>query len=165
MLKNHYKTICNVVCAVLLIALIALQFVPGFWATAPNKKGEVDSASLQGYIWLPEEHKDLEKSFKKDIDEFELNDIVGMPVGVLAFGILAVVFTALKPKGLWAALFAFLAAVLGVIGYLTMPVYQLGNNWVIHLIVAAVALAVSAVCLVIALIGKIVELKKEFARK
>ena len=61
MKKINITTICNCVCALLLLATLVTQFLP-YWTCAENCKRhkEVEkSVSVAEYLWLPEHHAPL----------------------------------------------------------------------------------------------------------
>lgn len=129
--------ICSVVCAVLLLALVVCQFMP-FWTA------EEESVSIQKCVWLPQECKDITKMLDKTV-EVEINDIVLMPVVVLVSGVVGAFFCAVQPKKIWAAICPLACGIVGSYGYLTMPAFQLGSMWILHLLLSILILLLGVV--------------------
>lgn len=127
---NTARTICYIICAALMIALAAYQFMP-FWTV-----GE-DSTSLQGYTWFPDNHKTISKHFRTEINpDFKVNDVILMPLIHLVVGILGAVLCVIMPKKLWIIVFPILDSVAGILGCLTNPYIQMGNGWQIILVLS-----------------------------
>jgi len=167
MLKKNYKTICSIACAALVLILLVLQFLPGYWThqkDKPNKEGvyETDSASLQEFMWVPSEHTILgdyfEDLFSKD---FMLNDPVMMPVITLVAGVLCIVFTIFNREASWTALFPALVGGAGIYGYLCHPIFQMNGMWIVHLVVSVLIFGVAVASLVTSVILRIQAFRKE----
>ena len=155
--KMGKATIFNIVCAVLLIAFFAVQFLP-FW-TYTTIEGSDKTAALIGltveegeevevtvslaeYLWFTEEHEDLFGHWKrmKDFDGNDLkqNEIVVMPFLCTLLVILGVVFCLWKNDRTWTCLFSLIVGAYATITYLTTPILQTGHTWIVHLIVSIV---------------------------
>jgi len=164
MSKFNHNILCNVVLSLLVIVLLVLQFLPGFWTyNVYDEDGEFvehQNPSIHGLVWWPREYEDMiadeEKGFDMEpewvpyIDEhgrklrmkdFPLNDVILMPAISIAFGALTVVFTILKIKKFWGSLFGFVVGLAGVIAYMTIPIFRMNPIWIWHLS-ASVGLAV-----------------------
>lgn len=153
-MKKNYKSVCNYICAGLMLVLLVLQFLPGYWTAQkakPEKDGtyKTDSASLQGYMWVPSEHTVLEDYFD-DLygDGLVMNDAVMMPVVTLACGVLQLVLCAFMSHKSTLTILPAIAGVFGVTGYLGYPIYRLNGLWVVHFVLAVLILIVSAASLV-----------------
>lgn len=158
MLKKNYKPICNIVCSVLVLVLLVLQFLPGYWTAQkakPEKDGsyKTDVASLQGYMWVPSEYTVLEDYFD-DLygDDLVMNDAVMMPVITLVGGVLLIAFSIFMSNKAWVALLPAIVGVIGVYGYLAFPIYQLNSLWVVHFILAVLILLVSLTSIVTSIV-------------
>lgn len=193
--------ICNIACAVLLLALLICQLLP-FWtmpactceggcAPAENRfsAAKVDptckacsvtykwcknlaseysagadpenmldtskdwSISIQKYIWLPtfEGSKGVTEFFQAQYNdaetdyEFMVNDIKDMPVLVFFFSLLGAFFCITKSQNPISSIFALCTGIGAVVGYLTMPIFQTGMLWQVHLVIAVLILLVSLV--------------------
>lgn len=153
-MKKNYKSVCNYICAALMLVLLVLQFLPGYWTAQkakPEKDGtyKTDTASLQGYMWIPSEHTVLDDYFD-DLygDALVMNDAVMMPIITLVCGVLHLVFCVFKGNKSWLAVLPAMAGASGVIGYLRFPIYRLNGLWIVHFVLAALILLVSAASLV-----------------
>ena len=167
--KINYKSICNFVCCALLLVLLVLQFLPGFWTcqkSTADVNGEypTESASLQEYIWTPAEFLYFENYFEKQFGkDFELNQVILMPVVTLVCGALGIICGLLAHSKAWPGIFAVLAGGVGAYGYLTQPMFQMGPNWQLHMGVCIALAVISLVMLVIDGIQKFIAFRKEYA--
>ena len=132
MKNNKMVAICNYVGAALMLAMVVLTFLP-FW-------GDV---SIQGFVWLPEEYKDLMKTVTKQIPDFDMNDVALIPTIILCAGVFGAFKCVTGAKSPWNALYVLVCGACGVFALLTHPVYAMGEGWMLNLIVAGVTLAVS----------------------
>jgi|GEM_PF-1238919 len=168
MSKINYKSVCNFTCCALLLALLILQFLPGYWTcqrSTADVNGEfpTESASLQEYIWTPAEFLYFEKYFEKEFGkDFELNQVIVMPVVTLVCGVLGIICGLIKHDKAWPGILAALAGIVGAYGYLMQPFFQMGPNWQVHLAVCIALAVVSVTMLVINAVQKFKILKKEF---
>lgn len=160
MLRKNYKIICNLVCAVLMFALLVLQFLPGYWncqKDKPDKNGvyQSESASLQGYMWTPSEFKLFDDYFE-DLygKQFELNHVVMMPVATLAFGVLGIVLALAQRRKKLGSTFGILVGAIGAQGYLGHPIFQLNPIWVVHVALCVLMVVVGLVPVVVGIIEK-----------
>ena len=167
MLKKNYKSICNIVCSVLVLVLLVLQFLPGYWTAQkdkPEKDGsyKTDVASLQGYMWVPSEYTVLEDYFD-DLygDDLVMNEAVMMPIITLVAGALLIVFSIFMSHKAWLALLPAIVGSFGVFGYLAFPIYQLNSLWIVHFILAVLILLVSVISLVTSIVLWIKAFRKE----
>lgn len=188
-ISKKWIRLCNIICAVLMVALLVLQFLP-YW-TFPNcvcetecqklkynkdcelcrayykvcvmipedelavNKDRLDytktwDLSIQQYTWTPTydscdgatEYFDwFFKDQYNDKDfEFKVKDIVLMPVVVLVCAVLGLYFCLFKGDKPLVGIIPLLAGVAGILGYLTVPVFQvrnlIPNMWMVHLGVA-----------------------------
>lgn len=133
-----------IILAVLMLALLALQFLPYWTVTATGEQ-----VSIQEYTWLPLDNEELTEQFEDMYGKknYNLNDVVGMPVLVFFFTILTVVCTAITRGKSWVGIFPAVAGIGAIIGYLTLPVYQLNALWVAHVALGAVVTLVSLFCI------------------
>lgn len=183
--------VCNIACAVLMLALLVLQFLP-FWTfpactcTKPcgiakfqiNQSCEMCRAyreacaqippspltkhlkrldyskewqiSIQQYTWTPEFstcngatewfEKYFQDLYEYDDFEFLVKDIVLMPVLVLFGTFFGCYFCLFKSKKALCFIIPLIVGIAGVVGYLTIPVFQMGALWQVHLVVSALIL-------------------------
>lgn len=129
--------IVNIVLAVLMLALLVLQFLP-YWTVGDKQ------VSIQEYIWWPLDNKDLTKEFTALYGKsFDLSVVNGMPLIVFFFTVIGVVFTVLKNKESWISIFATVCGVGAIYGYLAKPAFQLNPIWPAHLALGIVITLVS----------------------
>lgn len=193
--------ICNIACAVLLLALLVCQLLP-FWTMpgctctgscepAPNKFTDPKTdptckacsvtyklcknleakyragsdpsklkdtskdwmLSIQQYIWMPsfECSKGVTEYFHTVYDdpandyEFMVNDIKDMPILVFFFSLIGAYFGIIKSKNPLSSIFALCTSISAVSAYLTMPIFQTGAMWQVHLVVAVLVGLVSLI--------------------
>lgn len=167
MLKKNYKVICNVVCAVLMLALLVLQFLPNYWTCQndrPDKDGnyKTDSASLQGYMWMPTEHKLLGNHFEDLYGKnFELNQVVLMPVVTLAFSAIGAVLALVNRRTKVTGKLGILVGAVGAYGYLSHPIFRMNALWIVHLVVCVVMALVGLTSAVVSIVSKRSATKKK----
>ena len=131
--------IVNILLAVLMLALLVLQFLP-FWTVADRQ------VSIQEYTWFPLDNKDLTKQFETMFGgkaNYNLNDVVGMPVLVFFFTVASILFTIFANDKSWISAFPAVAGAGAIIGFLTLPIYQLNEMWVAHVALAGVIVLIS----------------------
>lgn len=130
---------CNIICLVLLLALLVCQFLP-FWTVGEKQ------VSVQEYTWITWAHEDLTDSFIDTFGrDFMIKDMVLTPFIVLAGIILAAIFCVSKVKKPGAAFLPFFVGVLVAWGYLSTPILQMGMLWQLHL---GLSIAMAVVSLV-----------------
>ena len=132
-------SVCNLVCAILMGIMLILQFVP-FWESTDG------SVSINSMVWLSYAHGDLERSLAAAVGEgFSLNKLVVAPIFQTVTALIGI-FVCLKWND--SSLSSLLPAACGALGlwrYLAVPAMQLGNMWVLHLLVSAIMLVVAVV--------------------
>ena len=137
---NHSVKFVNTACAALMLLLFACQLLP-FWSA------EGESASIQGYIWFPHHYNGLSSFFKAEAG-LTVNDIILMPIIVAVVGLLGAFLCLRKSDRVWTAICPAVCGLAGMIGYLTQPVFRMGNLWWLHLLLS-VAIVAAAVGLVV----------------
>ena len=144
-LKNRV-TICNIICVVLLLALVAIQLFLPYWTY--EKSNEVTEVSLGEYVWLVKDHRtmtnDLKDVFGKD---FKV-DVVAYPhlytLLVAGFGI---VFCILKWFSKVPILFGLADGIMTIYYFSTNAVLQSGSTWYMSYIPAVLLVIVAGVSL------------------
>lgn len=133
------KTSCRI-CAALLLLLIVLQFTP-FWHLGEPEK----SVSLNGYVWMPTDHKDLENWLASEAEGANVTagHLVAMPLLVLVLGVATIILCIMQSDNVYSLLAPCAAGCIGMIGYLKEAALHLGSNWGVHL----------ALCIVIMLLA------------
>ena len=165
---NKLSLVSLIICSVLCVALIVTQFIP-FWSAevkieteSGEKVTQEKEFSVWDYLSFPgaDVQKQLGKVFENEVgkDNYNINDLAGTACLILAFGVLTVIFTALKYDKSWTFVFPLVCGVGGVYGYLTNPVLHMGKLWILPLIISAVITVVA----LLAGIGFFVSIKKWF---
>ena len=125
-------SVCNVIAAVLMVVLLVLHFTP-FWQYGDNQE---QATSIQGYIWFPSDNGSLDKYIKANADpDHSVDSILTMPILVLILGAVGAAFCLAKADQLWTGIFPAACGAVGLWGYLSKAAFQLGTNWVLHMIV------------------------------
>ena len=136
--SENRTMICNLICTVLMVILLVLQFMP-FWSYGDQ------SNSIQGYIWFPTECDELEDYFVENVgSDYSVNDVVVMPITTLFATVGTVVLFVFFKERIFTAIVPAICGVVGIYGYLSKPIYQLGAGWGFH-VVLCVAITVAAV--------------------
>lgn len=134
--------IFSYICATFSLAMIVTQFLP-FWGCYECRTcGEAGIISINEYVWFPVNHKYGLTSIlsKYYIADFAAMDVAGTCAFLQVAAVLSIVFAILKPKKLISAVFCIAGGVIGVVGYLTGPAYQLGQMWLIHVVIFGCAI-------------------------
>ena len=134
--------VTNYVCIAFMGLLLILQFMP-FWSYDGMK------TSIQSMVWAPSDHEQLEMYFVSQLGDFWINDIVLMPVVVLVASIGGIILHIMKPQAKWNFIFPVLCGIIGCWGYLARPEFQLGTNWMLHLMVCILTLAIGIITFVV----------------
>ena len=150
--KNTVKIIIAA-CALLLVALLILQFIPFF-------EYEGEKVSLAQYLWLTYEYKPLTRYFDKEFDtETNLKDMMWVPLGIFVLCVVGPVLYIFNRDKLVAPVCAIICGGVTVFGFLTIPVFQTGKTWVIQVAVGALMIVVG----IVAVAFKVIVTKKEKA--
>ena len=142
--KFNWIALLNIVCAVLMLAVFVLQFVPYF--IVGDK-----SLSIQSYVWFSTHHNDVTRVLSKVTDaRFPANELAMTAVLSLVMGLLAPILCIKNSKKLGMAIMYVAAGLVCGIGYLTSPVFQTNDLWIVMAAanLAAVALSIPAMVLI-----------------
>ena len=142
----------QIACAVMAAALIMLQFAP-FWQVG-DEAGS--SASVNAYVWFPENHKDVGRYLEANVEGYTINSIVPANVLVWVLGVAGVILACVQNGHVLTSVVHLAAGACGAWGYLTLPAMQLGSGWLLHLALclALVACGVTGVAAAIKEIGE-----------
>ena len=142
-MKKYTVKLCNILCAVLMLALLLCHLIP-FW----TRDGE--NTSLQEFIWFCTEHGQI-SSYLETVDpQFSMNSFIIAPILIFVSAVLGIFFCVTKPRRLWTAVFPIICGIAGTIAYLTDPVLQSGALWQLHLVVCVALLVIGIVTAVFA---------------
>ncbi len=131
--------IFSYICAAFSLAMIVTQFLP-FWGCYECRTcGAAGIISVNEYVWFATNHKYGLTSVlaKYYIPDFAAMDVAATCAFMQIAAVLAIVFAILKPKKLISAVLCLAAGIIGVVGYLTGPAYQLGQMWTVHIAIFA----------------------------
>ena len=121
-----------------------LQFLP-FWTTGD---GAV-TMSIQEYIWWPLEKPDgpaMTKYFQGLYgSEWLIGDIVMTPCMTLICAIITFFFGIKRPNRLWMNIVYLCGGIVGLVGYLGDPMYQLNPIYIVQVILCALLVVTSIV--------------------
>ena len=139
----NLTTTINIVCAILMLALLICQFVP-FW----NLDGR--EASIGGYIWLESHYDGFTAYFQEWLNDgdFYSGSIVGVNVILMLACTAGIVFCFKYLDDFLPAVFSVVCGAVGLYQYIAMPVFQLGNNWRIHLAICIAMLVMAIVAFI-----------------
>ncbi len=155
------KTIAKIlsfVVAVLMLAMLVMQFMP-FWTV------EDHTVSIADYTWMTKEHRDLTAEFKAYYKEvydipYSTNYVFLMPVIVFVCCVIGTIMCCVKPGNWIYYLLPVVGGIYGAQGYLTNPLFQMGQNWVLHMVLCIAIAVVGAAGLACALIAVLNPKKK-----
>ena len=144
--KYPSVTLCNAVCAILMVVLLILQFTP-FWEL------EGEPTSISSYIWVPSDHADLTTHFEKVISsDYSINSMVMPAILQLVLPVAGIALFLYRKEGIWAGIISVFAGLSGFWAYLGRPAYRLGS-WQAPFAVS-VLLLIAGVLTVLAFIKK-----------
>ena len=132
MKKEKTLAICNYVAAALMLVMVVVLFLP-YWG----------SVSVQSFIWMPAEQKDLMKTVTAQIPDFDMNDIALLPFVIMVGGVYGAYKCITDPKNAWSALLPLVCGVCGIVSLLGHPVYQMGEGLIRNLVPAILTVLAS----------------------
>ncbi len=140
-LKNRV-TICNLICVVLLLALVAVQLFLPYWSY--EKKDETVEVTLGEYVWFVKDHRTMTNDFKDVYGKDFKVDVVAYPhlymILIAGFG---VVFCILKYFSKVPILFGLADGIMAIYYFSTNAVLQSGATWYASLIPGALLILVA----------------------
>ena len=134
--------ICSIICIVLLVAVMAAQFLPywhGEFVEETIKDGQKisvtdTSISVAQYVWFPKDHANFGKWLGATAAEMygaeaevDINSFVFVPAFQMLLAFIGIVALGLKLGKYQPAIFAGVTGVLGLYGFLTSPYLKLGS--------------------------------------
>ncbi len=142
--KNMGTMICNIVCGLLLLALVICQFVP-FWVI----EGEnADSGSLIGVTGRQYEHVELIEHLDMVTEGFAYQDISTQVLLTIVLGFVAALLCLKNSHGWFRILLAAIVGLAGVSLWLLVPAYTLGMMGTVLFVLDLLVLVVAVVMLV-----------------
>lgn len=144
MAKETTFKIMNIVCIVLVLILLIGQFIP-FWTYGD----EPTTISMNDYVWNSRQHKAFTKELKPLIDKrLDLTE-VWPAVAFLFLGVASFIFLLINPKDILGLGLPLVCGLIGIFQFLGTPIFRLGQNWVIHLVLFAVLTVVAVLRLIL----------------
>lgn len=120
------KTV-NLIAALLVLIVSVMMFLP-FW------HWDGQSASINGYVWMPSEHTALEKHLSDALGyKTDINQIFQIPALMLLFGWAGFALCLIKRDSAWQMICTLPFGIFGIIGFLSCDALRLGSTWVLIL--------------------------------
>lgn len=131
----------NFVSVVLMAVYVILLFLP-FWSY------DGISSSIQSYIWFPGEKAELTAYLTAQLGEsYTINNIIWPPILSFVAAVVGVILCAIYNDEPLMCLIPIVGGLIGVWGYLTTPAFQLGGNWILHLVVCIAMILIGVLTL------------------
>ena len=134
-----------IVCAVLMLAVLVLQFTP-YWHIGEGE--EQQNVSIGAYVWFPTDHKEVDTYMKEQVSsDFNISGVVGVHSLVLVLSAAGLVLCLIKPAMPVSPVLVMGSSVSGLVGCLGMKAFQLGSTWAVLLILFIAALVMGGLTL------------------
>lgn len=134
-----------IVCAVLMLAVLVLQFTP-YWHIGEGE--EQQEVSIGAYVWFPTDHKEVDAYMKEQVSsDFNISGVVGVHTLVLVLSAAGLVLCLIKPAMPVSPVLVIGSSVSGLVGCLGMKAFQLGSTWAVLLILFIAALVMGGLTL------------------
>ena len=134
-----------IVCAVLMLAVLVLQFTP-YWHIGEGE--EQQDVSIGAYVWFPTDHKEVDTYMKEQVSsDFNISGVVGVHSLVLVLSVAGLVLCLVKPAMPVSPVLVMGSSVSGLVGCLGMKAFQLGSTWAVLLILFIAALVMGGLTL------------------
>lgn len=131
----------NFVSVVLMAVYVILLFLP-FWSY------DGISSSIQSYIWFPGEKAELTAYLTAQLGEsYTINNIIWPPILSFVAAVVGVILCAMYNDESLMCLIPIVGGLIGAWGYLTTPAFQLGGNWILHLVVCIAMILIGVLTL------------------
>lgn len=136
-LKENPRVVLNLMMALVMGLLAVLQFLP-FWYV------EGEGISPMGYLGFPDDHSGLTSWLASSVPGYNINQIVFWIFFITAFCITGVILCIRFREKTAPALVPVTVFVLGILYWISSPVFRLGSVWVLHLVVYLLLLGLAA---------------------
>ena len=134
-----------IVCAVLMLAVLVLQFTP-FWHVGEGE--EQQDVSIGAYVWFPSDHKEVDTYMKEQVSsDYTISGVVGIHSLVLVLSAVGLVLCLIKPTMPVTPVVVIGSSLSGLVGCLGMKAFQLGATWLWLLILFIAALVMGGLTL------------------
>jgi len=132
--KYPSVTLCNATCAILMVALLILQFTP-FW------KLDGQQISIGGYIWFPTDHEDLTAHFREVVaPDFKVDSLVLSSLIQLLLPAAGIALLLYDKESIYIPICSAVCGIGLLWTYLSKPVFRLGSSWMIYPVLSAILL-------------------------
>ena len=179
MKKERMISICNCVCALLLLVTLVMQFQPFWTCTDCKTHKDVDKEiSIAEYIWLPKHHEPIADEMTdlyRDVYgpdyrdpatgrkfKFKANYILPAMLTVFIGSVVGIVGCVIFRKKFFLAGIPLIVGIAGILGHLSYPALQVGQNAQSHVTLLVVVTIVAFTSLVL---GTIAEIRKKAGKK
>ena len=137
-MKNTNR--CTIICGILSLVLLVANFLP-FWFY------DGTSASIHGYIWLPEHYDALEKFISEQMGtQFMLNmPQIGAPILILAASAVSACFCCLKSKSRVSSVVCVICGAICFVFYASSALLREGSLWWLHMLLSAAMIVVGLI--------------------
>lgn len=155
---NNRVSICNLICVVLLLAVIAAQlFMPGY---SYVDKDETVDVTLGEYVWFPKDHRDLTKDFQKEFGKnFKIDEVSYPHLYIVLVACFGIVFLIKSHGNKFMSLFAVAVGAMCCIYMLTVPAFQIYESAWASIVLGALLLVFSLTSLLGDLVAKLFKKK------
>ena len=154
------KKILSYVCALLMIFMFVLQFVPvDNWShNVREKDGDTyieytEKLSINEYFWVKANNTPAKMHLQSVAPGYDVNKTVPVPFIMFFLCIVGAVFCIIKPDVGGMALMPLAAGIIGVVGYLTMPLLATVNLWALYFGVSVAMIVVALADLILNVIS------------
>ena len=180
MKTTKITSICNCVCALLLLAALIMQFLP-FWTCSGCKthKDVEQGVSIAEYLWLPKHHTPVTNELTEMYRDlygpdyrdpatgkkltFTADFILPSILTVFLGSIVGIVFCVLKRKKFFVAVLPLIVGLAGLLGHLFYPALTIGQNTGLYVVVFIVVTVVAAASLIFGVVTTLREKAKNKA--
>ena len=130
--KYPSVTLCNAACAILMVALLILQFTP-FWELGGQQ------ISIGGYIWFPGSHEELTAHFQEivapdfKVDSLVLSSLIQLLLPAAGIGLLIY-----NRESIFVPVCTAVCGAGTIWSFLSKAAFRLGNNWYLYLVLGII---------------------------
>jgi len=146
MLLENKKLIKKINAGFMLLMLV-WQWMP-FWSY------EGKSVSIAAYYWLPKSFKKMDNFLVSVMPDYHVNSFAYIFLIITLLSIAGIVLALWKGKYMLVSLFPLASGILGVWVFATRPIMQMGNLWIVQLLLYAVMALLAMLALVVDLITR-----------
>lgn len=118
----------NIVCAILMLALLVCQFVP-FWSL------DGETSSIGGYVWFPDDHTNFTAYFQEKLNDsdFYSGSIAGINVVIILACAVGFILCLRYSNKIWPNIISAACGIVGMLSYIAYPIFRMGSLWELHI--------------------------------